>query len=142
MSKIGALRSVGAEHALVQNKESATGGISVEEGVPQCTGSGTQASELGYASIGTVNGEPVVRAKKIEGLRFDTMRFKGDYPDVYEAYRKPYAGRERDAQRQLLTELRQPTNRAQVDEAYAEYFAVLDQADRERDPHPLPDIAC
>lgn len=52
------------------------------------------------------------------------------------------AGRERDAQRQLLTSLRRPVDRAVVEDAYARYFAVLDQADRDRDAHPLPDITC
>lgn len=52
------------------------------------------------------------------------------------------AGRERDAQRKLLTALSEPPSREQFQRAYEDYFTALDQADRDRDANPLPDFDC
>ncbi len=42
---------------------------------------------MGTASIGTVDGRPVVTPQTQN--RFDTAKFRADHPDIYEAYTKP-----------------------------------------------------
>lgn len=41
------------------------------------------------AEIGTVDGEPAVRWTRVESSRFDTKKFRAEYPDLAEAFTVP-----------------------------------------------------